>query len=431
MCYTGIICMKGDNYLRQKHPILKLLCPLLAFILTIQTTVLSVSAKDFPRNWPQAPEIADETGILMEASTGQVLFDKHMDEVRYPASTTKVMTALLILEKIKDLNEIITFTDVITPDLEPGNSTIDAKVGEQLTVEQCLYAIMLASANEVCTQMAVRVAGSVSNFTDMMNQRAAELGCENTHFVNANGLPDPDHYTTAHDLARILAAAVANEDFCKIAGASKYTIPATNKTEEPRNLSNTNALIAEGDSHYEGVIAGKTGHTEAARNTLVTAARRDDLTLICVVMRSEGTERFTDTTALFDYGFENFHIDPVYWMDMETPVGYAVLPQNVSAGHLAFSEEDSNGQRIRTYSYQGSEILNVHASLPMEVKTRTSSDMSMIQTGTFTFSIPTALIFALMMVLLAVLIIILAVIIGKAVWNSKKNMKKKTKKKLA
>ena len=200
------------------------------------------------------------------------------------------MTALLILENIKDLNEIITFTDVIIPDLEPGNSTIDAKVGEQLTVEQCLYAIMLASANEVCTQMAVRVAGTVSNFTAMMNKRAAELGCERAHFVNANGLPDPNHYTTAHDLARILAAAVANEDFCKISGAAKYTIPATNKTASPRNMTNTNALIAEGDSHYEGVLlAGKTGHTEAARNTLVTAARRDNMTLIvlCCVLKEK------------------------------------------------------------------------------------------------------------------------------------------------
>ena len=255
--------------MKQKHPILKLLCPFLALLLLLQTPI-SVSAKTFPKSWPQAPEISNETGILMEAATGQVLFDKGMDEVRYPASTTKVMTALLILENIEDLSEVITFTDVITPDLEPGNSTIDAKVGEQLTVEQCLYAIMLASANEVCTQMAVRVAGSVSNFTAMMNERAAELGCENTHFVNANGLPDPNHYTTAHDLAKILAAAVANEDFCKISGASAYTIPPTNMTASARNLSNTNALIAEGDSHYEGVLAGKTGHTEAVSYTHLT-----------------------------------------------------------------------------------------------------------------------------------------------------------------
>ena len=279
---------------------------------------------------------------------------------------------------------------------------------------------MLASANEVCTQMAVRVAGSVSNFTAMMNERAAELGCENTHFVNANGLPDPNHYTTAHDLAKILAAAVANEDFCKISGASAYTIPPTNMTASARNLSNTNALIAEGDSHYEGVLAGKTGHTEAARNTLVTAARRDNMTLICVVMRSEGKDRFTDTTALFDYGFNNFHMEPVYWMDEENPAGYAVLPKDVSPGSLAIKEEDSPDLRTRTYSYQGSEILKVYASLPMEVKTRTTSDMSLVKTGVSEIQIGSPIIFPVMMVILAVLVVILIVVIVKAVLDSKK-----------
>ena len=241
-----------------------LLCISLALTLLFGS-FSTVQAADFPKSWPQAPEITEETGVLMEASTGQILFDKSMDEIRYPASTTKVMTALLILENVGDLSQMVTFTDVITPDLEPGNSTINARVGEQLTVEQCLYAIMLASANEVCTQMAVYVAGSVGNFVSMMNERAQELGCQNTHFVNANGLPDPNHYTTAHDLALILAAAIQNEDFCRISGSATYTIPATNMTDSPRNLENSNGLIKNGEYHYEGVIAGKTGHTEAAQ----------------------------------------------------------------------------------------------------------------------------------------------------------------------
>ena len=276
----------------------------LAFLLSL-SLILSVfspvQAAEFPSGWPQGPEIAEETGILMEATTGQVLFDKEMDEIRYPASTTKIMTALLILENVKDLSQTVTFTDVITPDLAPGNSTINAQIGEQLTVEECLYGIMLASANEVCTQMAVYVAGSVENFVSMMNKRAAELGCENTHFVNANGLPDPNHYTTAHDLARILAEAIKNEDFCKISGSASYTIPPTNMTPYSRNLENSNALIKEGEYHYEGVIAGKTGHTEAAKNTLVTAASRDGMTLVCVVLRSDGENRFIDTVSLFDF----------------------------------------------------------------------------------------------------------------------------------
>lgn len=349
----------------------------LAFLLSL-SLILSVfspvQAAEFPSSWPQAPEIAEETGILMEATTGQVLFDKEMDEIRYPASTTKIMTALLILENVKDLSQTVTFTDVITPDLAPGNSTINAQVGEQLTVEECLYGIMLASANEVCTQMAVYVAGSVENFVSMMNKRAAELGCENTHFVNANGLPDPNHYTTAHDLARILAAAIQNEDFCRISGSASYTIPPTNMTPYSRNLENSNALIKEGEYHYEGVIAGKTGHTEAAKNTLVTAASRDGMTLVCVVLRSDGENRFIDTVSLFDYGFNNFHLSPVYWLDPQNPSGYVVLPKGIESNVLTVTDKDSENIRTRTYTYQGTALYSLQASLPILLEPADSTE---------------------------------------------------------
>ena len=349
----------------------------LAFLLSL-SLILSVfspvQAAEFPSSWPQAPEIAEETGILMEATTGQVLFDKEMDEIRYPASTTKIMTALLILENVKDLSQTVTFTDLITPDLAPGNSTINVQIGEQLTVEECLYGIMLASANEVCTQMAVYVAGSVENFVSMMNKRAAELGCENTHFVNANGLPDPNHYTTAHDLARILAAAIQNEDFCRISGSASYTIPPTNMTPYSRNLENSNALIKEGEYHYEGVIAGKTGHTEAAKNTLVTAASRDGMTLVCVVLRSDGENRFIDTVSLFDYGFNNFHLSPVYWLDPQNPSGYVVLPKGIESNVLTVTDKDSENIRTRTYTYQGTALYSLQASLPILLEPADSTE---------------------------------------------------------
>ena len=268
----------------------------------------------------------------------------------------------------------MTFTDVITPDLAPGNSTINAQVGEQLTVEECLYGIMLASANEVCTQMAVYVAGSVENFVSMMNKRAAELGCENTHFVNANGLPDPNHYITAHDLARILAAAIQNEDFCRISGSASYTIPPTNMTPYSRNLENSNALIKEGEYHYEGVIAGKTGHTEAAKNTLVTAASRDGMTLVCVVLRSDGENRFIDTVSLFDYGFNNFHLSPVYWLDPQNPSGYVVLPKGIESNVLTVTDKDSENIRTRTYTYQGTALYSLQASLPILLEPADSTE---------------------------------------------------------
>ena len=397
----------------------------LAFLLSL-SLILSVfspvQAAEFPSGWPQGPEIAEETGILMEATTGQVLFDKEMDEIRYPASTTKIMTALLILENVKDLSQTVTFTDVITPDLAPGNSTINAQIGEQLTVEECLYGIMLASANEVCTQMAVYVAGSVENFVSMMNKRASELGCENTHFVNANGLPDPNHYTTAHDLARILAEAIKNEDFCKISGSASYTIPPTNMTPYSRNLENSNALIKEGEYHYEGVIAGKTGHTEAAKNTLVTAASRDGMTLVCVVLRSDGENRFIDTVSLFDYGFNNFHLSPVYWLDPQNPSGYVVLPKGIESNVLTVTDKDSESIRTRTYTYQGTALYSLQSSIPILLEptdsTENTQTSSLYQIGGLDYLFPG------MMGILAALFLAEILLLGYSFSSKKKSIQR-------
>lgn len=397
----------------------------LAFLLSL-SLILSVfspvQAAEFPSGWPQGPEIAEETGILMEATTGQVLFDKEMDEIRYPASTTKIMTALLILENVKDLSQTVTFTDVITPDLAPGNSTINAQIGEQLTVEECLYGIMLASANEVCTQMAVYVAGSVENFVSMMNKRAAELGCENTHFVNANGLPDPNHYTTAHDLARILAEAIKNEDFCKISGSASYTIPPTNMTPYSRNLENSNALIKEGEYNYEGVIAGKTGHTEAAKNTLVTAASRDGMTLVCVVLRSDGENRFIDTVSLFDYGFNNFHLSPLYWLDPQNPSGYVVLPKGIESNVLTVTDKDSESIRTRTYTYQGTALYSLQSSIPILLEpadsTENTQTSSLYQIGGLDYLFPG------MMGILAALFLAEILLLGYSFSSKKKSIQR-------
>ena len=407
-----MIRKKEGFHLRYKKHIPKLLLSIFSLLLFFLTP-LSVSAQDFPSGWPSAPEISSASGVLMEASSGQVLFDKSMNEIRYPASTTKVMTTLIILENIQDLNQNITFTDIILPDLAPGNSTINAQVGEVLTVEQCLYAIMLASANEVCTQMAVEIAGSVENFTAMMNTKAAEIGCTNTHFVNANGLPDPNHYTTAYDLALILREAVKNEAFCKIAGAAKYTIPPTNKTSASRNMENHNALLVDGKYYYEGAIAGKTGHTEAARNTLVTAATREDMTLICVVLRSENEERFTDTKTLFDYGFDNFHSQPLYWMDKDIPVGNVILPQTVTTDALSVLDIDENNQRTRTWSYNGTGLYKTSVQLPLSVETQITSDMSMFQTGTIKAVFPSPFILPILLTLTALFAVIMIVLIIK------------------
>ena len=151
--------------------------------------------------WPQGPEIVDETGVLMDADTNTILYDKGMDQRMYPASTTKIMTALVVLENCQDLSATVTFTETGIQEVRSDSTNIQAQLGEELTVEQCLYAVLLASANEVSSQLAEYVSGSVDQFVALMNQKAQELGCKDTHFTNPHGLHDENHYTTAHDLA--------------------------------------------------------------------------------------------------------------------------------------------------------------------------------------------------------------------------------------
>lgn len=208
-------------------------------------------------------------------------------------------------------------------------------------MEQCLHAILLASANGVSLQVAEYIAGSEENFVNMMNERARELGCTNTHFNNSNGLPDPDHYTTAHDMALILSAAVKNETFCAIEADLFYTIPPTNMTSTPRELRNHHAMLFEGEWYYEGAFAGKTGYTDEAHNTLVTAAKRNDMTLVCVVMLCDNLDYINDTRTLLDYGFNNFtHVTPESASGEEVS-GMLTLPNGSSASDTTYSDTEN------------------------------------------------------------------------------------------
>ena len=255
--------------------------------------------------WPKGPANGTESAVLMEVDTGTLLYSKNINEQLYPASTTKLMTALLVVENCQ-MDEVVTFSDEAIDNTEWGSSRIGIMKGEQLTVEQCLYGLLLGSANEVAYGLAEHVAGDLDSFVDMMNKKAAELGCTNTHFVNASGLPDPDHYVSALDLATIARAFFSNETLCMISGTSKYTIPSTNKTDEERPQENHHKMIQGKKYAYDGIIGGKTGFTTDARQTLVTCAQRDGMKLICVVMKDESPYQFTDTKDLLDYGFASF-----------------------------------------------------------------------------------------------------------------------------
>ena len=255
--------------------------------------------------WPEGPKVMAETAIVMDMDTEEILYAKGIDEKRAPASTTKILTAMLAIEKVPFETQI-TFTDEVN-NIEAGSTHIGIKPGETLTMKDCAYAILLASANEVSSGVAEYIGTTVPAFVDMMNQRAKELGCTNTHFVNANGLYDENHYTTARDLAIIAKAAFQNETFREVVKTPYYIVPKTNITDEERWLNNHHKMILQGSEYYEGCLGGKTGYTEKAGNTLVTYAARNGRKLVCALLADVNVvAQYTDTKALLDYGFDSF-----------------------------------------------------------------------------------------------------------------------------
>lgn len=185
-------------------------------------------------NWPAGPQIYAESAVVMEASTGTILYAKNMDQQMQPASITKIMTVLLALEHLK-MDEEVTFSHNAVYSIEYDSSHIARDEGEILTVEECLYAIMLESANECSNAIAEHVSGSVEAFADLMNERAAELGCTGTHFINPHGLPSEEHYTTAHDMALITQEAIKYEKFRQFAGTP--AIPCGRPTRRTKSSS--------------------------------------------------------------------------------------------------------------------------------------------------------------------------------------------------
>ena len=246
----------------------------------------------------------NQAGVLLNLNDKKVLYAKGAYNKVYPASITKIMTALLACEYL-DMNDTITMSQEAAYGIEAGSSSIYAETGEVFTVEQALMALMLESANEMALALAEKTSGSVKKFVELMNQRAAQLGCKNTHFNNPNGLPDETHYTTAGDMMKIAKAAWYNPLFRKFVTTQTYEIPPTNKQSETRYLLNHHKMMAGQSYAYDGVLGGKTGYTNDAGNTLVTYAKRGNSILIAVVLNSTNGA-FPDTTSLFDYGFDNF-----------------------------------------------------------------------------------------------------------------------------
>lgn len=249
------------------------------------------------------PRYISEAVLIMDAETGLILYGNEHNTRHYPASITKIMTALLVLEHVHDLTERIEFSHNAVWSIPRDSSHIAMDVGETLTVREALYGLMLSSANEVSMALAEHVAGSVDEFVDLMNRRAASMGAKNTHFENPSGLPGSRHLTTAYDMALIMREAVRHQVFVEVIGTLRYNIPPTERQDYSRPLLNTNRLIQPGSYFNEWVIGGKTGWTRAARHTLVTYAERDGRRLIIVTLNSEGGGTFRDTLALMSFGF--------------------------------------------------------------------------------------------------------------------------------
>lgn len=280
-----------------------------------------------------------KAALLIEQNTGRVLYALDPDEQNYPASLTKIMTCLLAIEN-GNLNDVVTVSASALENLDSAGSTAGLMVGEELTLLNLLYCVMISSANEACNVVAEHIAGSTEAFVEMMNARAAELGCTGTHFVNAHGLHDEAHYSTAQDLALIAQEALTHDLFRTITNTSYYELPATNLSAE-RKLYTTNKLITEGASntyYYAKASGVKTGFTTPAGRCLISTADNGNLQLLAVLMGAEtvwdeasGTydqRNFPECINLFEYGFNNFKIATV--LTKLYPV--AEIPVNMAAG---------------------------------------------------------------------------------------------------
>lgn len=257
--------------------------------------------------------IQSKTAIAMDADSSMVLYSKDMNKKIYPASTTKILTAILAIENL-DLNKSVVVSKTAI-NIPWDSSSVYLKAGEIVTINDLLYCLLLNSGNDAANVLAEAVSGDINSFVKLMNKKVQELGCTNTNFNNAHGYSDDNHYTTALDMAKIFSYCIKNDTFTKIISTKSYIVNETNKTNEKRYLYNTNRLILKKEDsvyarYYEYCIGGKTGYTDEAGRTLVTLAKKDNKTVIVAVFgaSSSGTQdaRYTDAINLFEYSFNNF-----------------------------------------------------------------------------------------------------------------------------
>ena len=318
------------------------------------------------QGWPEGPATYGEAAIVMDAKSGAILYAKNIDGKAYPASITKILTALVALENARPEDKV-TITDSCIDFLEYGDAHIGLAPGEEITLDDALHALLLASANEAAYAIGANVGESYEWFINQMNTRAEELGAVNTHFMNTNGLQDVEHYTTAHDMALITRELLlSHEEFQTISKTLQYTIAPTNLQPESRVFQQKHKMFYEGNTYYyENVVAGKTGYTQEALNTLVTCADDGNMQLVCVVLKTYGKNVYPDTRALFDYAYTNFQKVPIAENEKSKDFekideeAYVVVPQGVEFKDLEYkitpSEKDKATGSVN-YSYKGTTV---------------------------------------------------------------------------
>ena len=328
-------------------------------------------------NWPQGPAVYADSAIVMDMNSGAILYGKQIDKQHYPASITKLLTTLVALDHAK-LTDKVEFSQDSISFLQYGDAHIGMRAGEELTLEDSLYAVLLASANEVSYAVAESVGkqmgGDYNTFIEAMNEESDALGCTGSHWTNANGLHDEQHYTTAHDMALIGAAVYQKEAFRTIAQSLTHQIPPTNLVNEVRTVNQKHKMLwPQNDNYYEYCKGGKTGYTDQARTTLVTMADNGDMQLVAVVLYDFGNDAYIDTRAMFDYAYSNF--SKISLKDQKLPEGvksyededaYIVLPKSAQFSDVkAEVKEDSNkdGSGTVTFTYKGQEVGSVKAAI--------------------------------------------------------------------
>ena len=257
-------------------------------------------------------EVYAPSALLIEKETGEILFSKDAYSIRYPASTVKIMTAILALERT-NFTDVVTVSESSITSVPSGYSISNIKAGENLTLENLLYALLLPSGNDAANVIAEYVGGSVTEFANMMNKKAADIGCKNTIFTNPNGVHDENMHTTAYDLALIARYAMNNTAFREIVSTSTYTMPSSNiYPDANRTYQNSNHLVNKSSADfYEYATGIKTGFTNAAQNCLVSSAKKENVEFIAVVLGATESNfgehsKFKDTKNLFEYAFNNY-----------------------------------------------------------------------------------------------------------------------------